>query len=181
MKRYILFAGCNGTGKSTLYLTNDMFLDMPRVNMDEIVREFGSWKNQADVFKAGRIAISKISEYFKTGTSFNQEVTLCGQSVWKNIKKAKELGYFVEMYYVGIESADLAKKRVKSRVMKGGHGIPDEDIERRFKESIDNLKTAVNICDLVEIFDNTNVFQRVARFESGKCIFKAEHSPNWVP
>lgn len=148
MKRYILFAGCNGVGKSTLYQTNDMFLDMPRVNMDEIVREFGSWKNQADVFKAGKIAISKISEYFKAGESFNQEVTLCGQSVWQNIKKAKELGYFVE---------------------------------RRFKESIDNLKTAVNICDIVEIFDNTNVFQRVARFESGKCIFKVEHCPNWVP
>ena len=132
MKRYILFAGCNGVGKSTLYQTNDMFLDMPRVNMDEIVREFGSWKNQADVFKAGKIAISKISEYFKAGESFNQEVTLCGQSVWQNIKKAKELGYFVEMY-------------------------------------------------IVEIFDNTNVFQRVARFESGKCIFKAERCPNWVP
>lgn len=132
MKRYILFAGCNGVGKSTLYQTNDMFLDMPRVNMDEIVREFGSWKNQADVFKAGKIAISKISEYFKAGESFNQEVTLCGQSVWQNIKKAKELGYFVEMY-------------------------------------------------IVEIFDNTNVFQRVARFESGKCIFKVEHCPNWVP
>ena len=119
-------------GKSTLYQTNDVFLDMPRVNMDEIVREFGSWKNQADVFKAGKIAISKISEYFKAGESFNQEVTLCGQSVWQNIKKAKELGYFVEMY-------------------------------------------------IVEIFDNTNVFQRVARFESGKCIFKAERCPNWVP
>lgn len=132
MKRYILFAGCNGVGKSTLYQTNDMFLDMPRVNMDEIVREFGSWKNQADVFKAGKIAISKISEYFKAGESFNQEVTLCGQSVWQNVKKAKELGYFVEMY-------------------------------------------------IVEIFDNTNVFQRVARFESGKCIFKAERCPNWVP
>lgn len=132
MKRYILFAGCNGVGKSTLYQTNDVFLDMPRVNMDEIVREFGSWKNQADVFKAGKIAITKISEYFKKGESFNQEVTLCGQSVWQNIKKAKELGYFVEMY-------------------------------------------------IVEIFDNTNVFQRVARFESGKCIFKVEHCPNWVP
>ncbi len=106
---------------------------------------------------------------------------LAQQSVWQNIQKAKELGYFVEMYYVGIESADLAKERVKSRVLKGGHGIPDKDIERRFKESIDNLKTAVNICDIVEIFDNTNVFQRVARFESGKCIFKTETCPNWVP
>ena len=91
MKRYILFAGCNGVGKSTLYQTNDMFLDMPRVNMDEIVREFGSWKNQADVFKAGKIAITKISEYFKKGESFNQEVTLCGQFVWQNIKKANLL------------------------------------------------------------------------------------------
>lgn len=44
MKRYILFAGCNGVGKSTLYQTNDLFRNMPRVNMDEIVREFGSWK-----------------------------------------------------------------------------------------------------------------------------------------
>ena len=67
MKRYILFAGCNGVGKSTLYQTNDMFQDMPRVNMDEIVREFGSWKNEADVFKAGRIAVQKISECFDKG------------------------------------------------------------------------------------------------------------------
>ena len=35
MKRYILFAGCNGVGKSTLYQTNDMFRNMPRVNMDD--------------------------------------------------------------------------------------------------------------------------------------------------
>jgi hypothetical protein len=35
-----------------------MFLGMPRVNMDEIVREFGSWKNQADVFRAGKIALT---------------------------------------------------------------------------------------------------------------------------
>jgi predicted ABC-type ATPase len=29
MKRYILFAGCNGVGKSTLYQTNDLFRNMP--------------------------------------------------------------------------------------------------------------------------------------------------------
>lgn len=34
MKHYILFAGCNGVGKSTLYQTNDMFRDMPRAIMD---------------------------------------------------------------------------------------------------------------------------------------------------
>lgn len=61
MRRYILFAGCNGVGKSTLYQTNDLFRNMPRVNMDEIVREFGSWKNESDAFKAGKIAVGKLN------------------------------------------------------------------------------------------------------------------------
>lgn len=163
MKRYILFAGCNGVGKSTLYQTNDLFRNMPRVNMDEIVREFGSWKNESDAFKAGKIAVGKISSYFREALSFNQEVTLCGQSIWKNIEKAHELGYQVEMYYVGVASVEIAKERVALRVKKGGHGIPDKDIERRFVESIKNLPRAIRVCDIVEIYDNTNSFERVAR------------------
>lgn len=181
MKRYILFAGCNGVGKSTLYQTNDMFRTMPRVNMDEIVREFGSWKNETDAFKAGKIAVRKIKEYFANGLSFNQETTLCGSSVWKNIQQARQLGYRIEMYYVGVRSVDIAKDRIRARVLKGGHGIPDSDVERRFSESLENLKKAIVLCDIVEVFDNTDSFMRVARFENGKCVLKLESSPTWVP
>lgn len=131
MKRYILFAGCNGVGKSTLYQTNEMFREMPRVNMDEIVREFGSWKNEADAFKAGKIAI--------------------------------------------------AKERIRGRVLKGGHGIPDADVERRFIESIENLQKAIQLCNVVEVFDNTETFIRVARFECGRCVLRTEDAPDWVP
>ncbi|MBR1599129.1 MAG: hypothetical protein IJ661_09495 [Lachnospiraceae bacterium] len=63
MKRYIVFAGVNGAGKTTLYQTNDDFLEMQRINMDEIVREFGSWKISSDVSKAGKIAVNKIKRY----------------------------------------------------------------------------------------------------------------------
>lgn len=41
MKKYILIAGVNGAGKSTLYQTLGFLKNMPRVNTDEIVREFG--------------------------------------------------------------------------------------------------------------------------------------------
>ncbi|SHL41677.1 ATPase [Fibrobacter sp. UWEL] len=181
MKRYILFAGCNGVGKSTLYQTNEMFREMPRVNMDEIVREFGSWKNEADAFKAGKIAICKIREYFSLGLSFNQETTLCGQSVWKNIRQARQLGYRIEMYYVGVQSVEIAKERIRGRVLKGGHGIPDADVERRFIESIENLQKAIQLCDVVEVFDNTETFIRVARFECGQCVLRTEGVPDWVP
>lgn len=44
MKRYVIIAGVNGAGKSTLYQINDNLKNMPRVNVDEIVREIGDWK-----------------------------------------------------------------------------------------------------------------------------------------
>ena len=104
MKKYILIAGVNGAGKSTLYQTIDSLKLMERVNTDEIVRSFGDWKSPSDVMKAGKIAVKKIQNYFERGISFNQETTLCGNSILKNIKKAKDLGYVVELHYVGVES-----------------------------------------------------------------------------
>lgn len=49
MKRYILYAGVNGAGKSTLYRTTRYKDSMPRVNTDEILREFGNWRNSSDL------------------------------------------------------------------------------------------------------------------------------------
>ena len=66
---------------------------MPRINMDEIVREFGSWRVSADISKAGMLAVRKIKEYLENGVTFNQETTLCGNSIIRNIMKAKEKGY----------------------------------------------------------------------------------------
>ena len=53
MKKYILIAGVNGAGKSTLYQSLQSLQSMPRVNTDEILREFGDWKNMIDVMAAG--------------------------------------------------------------------------------------------------------------------------------
>ena len=104
MKKYIVIAGVNGAGKSTLYQMYDEFEGMPRVNVDEIVREIGDWKNIQDVFAAGKIAVKNISKYLEDGITFNQETTLCGNSIIRNIMKAKEKGYFIELHYVGVES-----------------------------------------------------------------------------
>lgn len=179
MKQYILFAGVNGAGKTTLYQTYPDLQSMPRLNVDEIVRETGSWNNSEDVMKAGIAAVRLIKEYFDKGLSFNQETTLCGRSIFQNIRMARELGYEIVLYYVGLDSAETAKKRVAQRVMNGGHGIPDADIERRFEKSLRNLKTVINLCDRVELYDNTDMFQQIAVIEKGKCVDAAENSPLW--
>ena len=181
MKRYILIAGVNGAGKSTLYQINDNLKNMPRINVDEIVKEFGDWKNTKDIFKAGKIAVEKIEKYFDEGITFNQETTLCGKSIISNIKKAKENGFKIEMHYVGLDSADIAKKRVAHRVSVGGHGIPEEDIEKRYVETFENLKEVLPMCDLVALYDNTEevAFRRIAIYKNGEPIRVSNRLPEW--
>lgn len=179
MKKYILIAGVNGAGKSTLYQTLESLKDMPRINTDEIVKSFGSWKNKSDVFKAGKIAVKKIKEYFEQGITFNQETTLCGVSIIKNIKLAKSLGYKIELHYVGVASVDIAKERIAYRVLKGGHGIPDADVERRYSESFDRLKEIISLCDLAILYDNTENFNRFAIYQEGKLFDLSDNRPGW--
>ena len=115
MRTYLLFAGVNGAGKSTLYrtLAPDV-LNMPRVNTNEIVKTFGDWRNLGDVIKAGKIAIRQIEDNFSSGISFNQETTLCGASVMKNILRAKKSGYAVIVHYVGLNLSPLRKSALEN-------------------------------------------------------------------
>lgn len=179
MKKYVLIAGVNGAGKSTLYQTLDSLKTMERINTDEIVRSFGDWKNSSDVMKAGKIAVSKIEEYLNNGISFNQETTLCGNYILKSVERAKTLGYEIELHYVGVESAEVAKQRVAYRVMHGGHGIPDFAVERRYVESFEHLNRIKGMCDLVVLYDNTTVFKRFAIYKKGNLHTIMNEVPNW--
>lgn len=179
MKKYIIIAGVNGAGKSTLYQTIENLKDIPRVNVDEIVREIGDWKNISDVFRAGKIAVKRISQYFNEGITFNQETTLCGQTIIRNILKAKELGYFIELHYVGVDSVEIAKQRVKYRVQQGGHGIPERDIEKRYEETFEKLNLVLKECNLIAFYDNTESFRRFAICKNGELVRVSHNVPEW--
>ena len=179
MKKYILIAGANGVGKSTLYESISELKDVKRVNVDELVRKIGSWTNNEDVVNAGKMAVKHIEEYFRAGISFNQETTLCGKSILKNIVKAKELGYLVETHYIGVDNINIAKQRIAYRVANGGHGISDEDVERRYRQSFIQLKEVMPLLNLLIFYDNTEKFNRFALFERGKLIKVSKDTPNW--
>ena len=179
MKKYILIAGVNGAGKSTLYQSLQSLQDMPRVNTDEILRDFGNWRNMADMMTAGKIAVKKIARYFNEGITFNHETTLCGKSILNNITKARENGYFIELHYIGVEDVDIAKERVAVRVKQGGHGIAEKDIERRYIDTFKNLKIVLPECDLVAFYDNTIEFRRFAIYKNGKPVRVSHDVPMW--
>jgi predicted ABC-type ATPase len=179
MKRYVLLAGVNGAGKSTLFSLIPSLSKIQKVNMDDTVRTIGDWRDTKAVLQAGKLVVSRINDYFVNGISFSQETTLCGTSIIWNIQKAKNLGYNVEMHYVGLDSAETAKQRVMNRVLHGGHGIPERDIERRYVETLKNLKKVLPQCDLAAIYDNTEGFRRFAIYKDGKCAVISSRVPEW--
>lgn len=179
-KYYTLYAGVNGAGKTTFYHVHalQMSSQQPRVNVDEIVRDIGDFNNIEDQFKAGKIAAKNIKNYFEKGISFNQETTLCGRAIINNIKKAQENNYKIILHYIGLENVELAKERVRNRVLKGGHGIPDEIIEKRYYESLNNLKTVIPFCHKVKIYDNTEELSLICRIEDN--LIKWKLNSKWL-
>ena len=180
MSVYYIIAGVNGAGKSTLYQTNDSLKSIPRVNTDEIVREFGHWYCPSDMLKAGKIAVKRIRTLFEARKSFNQETTLCGRSILRNIRTAKALGYHLELHYIGISSPELAKQRISYRVQHGGHDIPSDDVDRRYYESLQNLLIILPIVDLAVFYDITNHFERIAIYRNGILKLLTDDPPIWL-
>lgn len=180
MKKYILIAGVNGAGKSTLYDQIAELHEMPRINTDEILRaNKGDWRSMRDIIQAGKQAVNLMNEYLEKGLSFNQETTLAGNKVISTVQRAKTLGYSVELHYVGINDVNIAIERVKQRVQNGGHGIPEEDIVRRYASSLENLQKIIPLCDEIHYYDNSDVFRKFAIYEDEHLIRLANLTPEW--
>ena len=174
-KIFYLFAGVNGAGKSTLYNTQCLDInikDSVRINTDEIVRKIGNWKNNSDQIKAAKIAVNLRNDCFQYGKSFNEETTLTGKTILKIIDKIKEQGYELQLFYVGLNSSDIAKERVKNRVEKGGHNIENDVIEKKYYESLKNLKKIISKFDKVYLYDNSIKYKNIFLFSDNTILFK---------
>jgi predicted ABC-type ATPase len=88
--------------------------------------------------------------------SFAFETTLATKSYKNKVLKAKQMGYTVTLLFFWLNSVELAKERVKTRVKEGGHDIPSDVIQRRYFKGIKNLfEIYMEIVNGALIFDNS--------------------------
>lgn len=179
LPKYILIAGVNGSGKSTLMSLIPEFKNIPKINLDDKVRALGDWKDKKNFLIAGKEVVQEIHYLMNKKITFIQETTLCGNAIKKNIKTANQLGYNIEIHFVGVDSVKIAQERVHSRVQHGGHGIPDKDIARRYYEGMDTLHTVYKLCDSIIFYDNTNALKRFRKIKNGKTIWQSLYTPDW--
>jgi predicted ABC-type ATPase len=100
--------------------------------------------------------LKRIDELFLENENFAFETTLATKTYKEKVLNAKKEGYFVTLLFFWLKNTELAKERVKTRVLEGGHNIPEDIIERRYLNGIINLfDIYLPIVDQVLIFDNS--------------------------
>ncbi len=159
-KNLYVIAGCNGAGKTTASFTIlPEILDCKEfVNADEIAKGLSPFQPDKVAVEAGRIMIRRINNLLEDELSFAFETTLATKSYKNKILLAKNKGYTVTLLFFWLQTIDLAKERVATRVLEGGHNIPKDVIQRRYINGIKNLFSIyIPIVDELMIFDNSQM------------------------
>ncbi|MGP2571505.1 zeta toxin family protein [Ornithobacterium rhinotracheale] len=157
-KKLYIIAGCNGAGKTTASFTilPDILECKEFVNADEIAKGLSPFQPEKVALEAGRIMLNRIEELLIDGINFAFETTLATKSYKDKIIKAQAKGYKITLLFFWLQTTELAEKRVKLRVLEGGHNIDPSVIRRRYYRGVKNLfDIYLPIVDLAFIFDNS--------------------------
>ncbi len=157
-KKCYILAGPNGAGKTTF--ANE-FLPIEAeclnfINADLIALGLAPFQPAKMAIEAGRLMIQHINECIRKNESFAFEATLSGKGYCKKLKEWKSQGYEIVIYYFKLPSVEFAIERVKLRVAKGGHNVPEHVIRRRFERSWNNFNMLYKpLADSWAIFDTS--------------------------
>lgn len=168
-----IIAGPNGAGKTTFareflpkYANCEVF-----VNADLIAQGLSPFAPEKAAFRAGRLVLEEIESYAARGMDFGFETTLSGKGHLQVLRRLKERGYEVHIFYLWVPGVELALSRVKERVLLGGHNVPEVDVRRRFERSIRNFLGPYRaLADSWTLFDNT----------AGTPIIIADEERGWL-
>lgn len=119
------------------------------------------------MLRAGRTVLQRIAEFTRAKTDFAFETTLSGRTYVPVLRRVREAGFRLHLFYLWIPSPDLALLRIRDRVESGGHSVPERDVRRRFGRTLLNLFTLYRpLLDTLHFFDNSSATPRL--------IFKAK-------
>lgn len=156
--RVIIIAGPNGAGKTTFareFLPQEAGCPV-FVNADLIAAGLSPFAPEQAAIRAGRLMLQAMAEHAAKRESFAFETTLSGLGCARQIPQWQERGYHVELFFLGLPTADLAVQRVAERVRQGGHNIPEATIRRRFASGLRLLKQVYQpLVDEWAVYDNS--------------------------
>jgi predicted ABC-type ATPase len=192
---YVL-AGTNGAGKSSIGGAMFRRKGAEYFNPDEVARRILSANPAITQEQANSAAWNEgkrlLERSIEERCNFAFETTLGGNTIASLLEEALMGGMEVRVWYVGLESPDLHIARVRSRVKRGGHDIPDTKIRERYARSHWNLIRLLPKLTEVFVYDNSEEAdphsgcapqpKLILHLLRGKCIAMCDllRAPNWA-
>ena len=158
-----MLAGCNGAGKSSIGGAALLESGVPYFNPDVAARRIGAANarrvprpSQTEINAAawheGRRLLERAIEQ---RLDFAFETTLGGQTMTELLETAARAGLHVHVWFAGLDSVELHLERVRRRVAKGGHDIPEQKIRERFDRGRENLIRLMPLLAALRVYDNS--------------------------
>ena len=163
---FLIVAGPNGSGKSSVYANTDLEWggrSVWIVNPDLLAARISEIEGQA-LPEANLTAVKRIEAWVDASIAVHKtigvETVLSTDKYRRLVNAAKARGFIVWLFYVILDSPDHSIERIKFRVAKGGHTVPDDKVRKRYTGSLDQLPWFLEQADQAWIFDNSGASPR---------------------
>jgi predicted ABC-type ATPase len=192
---YVL-AGVNGAGKSSIGGATFNQRGAQYFNPDLAARHIQQADPSLTLTEANSLAWHQGRRLLERAVAerrtFAFETTLGGNTITALLEKASERGLELRVWYAGLSSPELHIARVRQRVLRGGHDIPESDIRRRYETSRVNLIRLLPKLTELRVYDNsfeadpetgeTPQVTLVLHVVNGRIVGPKdlEHTPQWA-
>ncbi|WP_028839475.1 MULTISPECIES: AAA family ATPase [Thermomonas] len=157
--RPLLFvlAGVNGAGKSSIGGAALRHAGMDWFNPDTFTRQLmeatGSPLADANA-AAWQEGLRRLEAAIADGRDYAFETTLGGNTIAAKLREAVQT-HDVAMWFCGLDSPEHHVARVRYRVSRGGHDIPEAKIHERYIASLANLVALLPYLAQLQVYDNS--------------------------
>jgi predicted ABC-type ATPase len=160
-------AGPNGSGKSSFYQTLEFEASARSIwiiNPDLLTVRIQQVEG-LELRAANLQAVKRIETWLEVSIQAHQtvgvETVLSTDKYRRLVLNAKALHFQIRLAYIILDSPERNIERVRMRVEKGGHAVPEDKIVERYARSLAQLPWFLDQADEAWLYDNSDTSPRV--------------------
>jgi predicted ABC-type ATPase len=112
--------------------------------------------------EAGKLALRRIRELIDQRKGFTWETTMSRKTGALWLRRAVEVGYHRKAYFLWVRDPEILIRRIRQRVVEGGHNIAEAITRRRFLKTIQNFFTIYRpLLDGWKLYENDLLVPRL--------------------